>query len=335
LGSFKFKIILGTPLKLPRERLYRDENGHIFIPATLLKGSIRKSFETLTEADKAQPDLTEELFGTLTDNVTKAASFSVSSALSENSIETDLKKSIQIQRETGSAKIGVLYDEEFVPKGTVFNGTIHSEIPENTAEDMALRLALLSVRNVGVGTAQGWGACTVEISDGATETEILYDFDSFQKPSISLESTRIWIPSLEDELFRYFARHPEEIRKMPARSFEKLVAALFKREGFEVVLTPETRDGGYDILAVRHDRYTGNETFLVECKRYAEHRRVGIDVIRNLMGVIQLENATKGIITTTTTFSSEAKRKAEAVSTRLVLQDYDFIKQWIHDVSVI
>lgn len=333
MGSFKFKIILGTPLKLPQERSFRDESGRIFIPATSLKGLIRKSFADLSESGKAQPNITEDLFGTLTNQVAKAAAFSVSSALSEESIETDFKQNIQVQRETGTVKESILYRDEFIPEGTVFNGTIHSQLPENTAEDMALRLSLLSIRNIGVGSAQGWGECKVEIADEATRTEIIYDFDSLKKPSLDLESTRIWIPSFEDELFRYFAKNPEEMRKMPPRAFEKLISALFRREGFEVELTPETRDGGYDILAVRHNRFTGNETFLIECKRYAEHRRVGIDIIRNLMGVIQLENATKGIITTTTAFSSEAKRKAEAVSTRLVLQDYDFIKQWISDVS--
>ncbi|WP_419662063.1 restriction endonuclease [Desulfosarcina variabilis] len=120
---------------------------------------------------------------------------------------------------------------------------------------------------------------------------------------------------------------------MPPRAFEQLVAALFRKEGFDVKLIPESRDGGYDILAVRHNKYTGNETFLIECKRYAENRRVGIDVIRNLIGVMQFENATKGIIATTTSFSSDARQRAETFSSRLALHYYEFIKHWLHDVS--
>ena len=141
----------------------------------------------------------------------RAGQILVSSAFTEEFSTTDFQNSIQIQNETGSVKTNIINDEEFVPEGTIFSGLIHSRIPTNTVEDMALRLSLLSIRNIGSETSQGWGACEVQISDEDTQTEILYDFDSTTKPSLCLESTRIWVPSFEDELVKYFSKNPEEM----------------------------------------------------------------------------------------------------------------------------
>lgn len=332
LSRINFKITLQTPLKLPSERSYRDEDGRIYISAVSMKGVLRKSLSDLIETRRAEKGIEDEIFGMLSGEITKAAKIAISPAVAEGPVETDYQTSVKISRETLSAEAQNIYKSEIVPKETVFSGVIHSQLPENSAEGMALRLALLSIQNLGRGYAAGWGLCDVEIIDHDTSSEVLYDLD-LEIPPKRIEAANLWIPGLEKELLDHFARKPEEMRLMPPRAFEELVAALFRKEGFSVQLTPETRDGGFDILAVRHDRLTGNETLLVECKRYAERRHVGVDVVRKLRGVTQFENATKGIIATTAFFTSEAKRIAQAISARLVLHDYDFLKQWLQSIT--
>jgi hypothetical protein len=47
-------------------------------------------------------------------------------------------------------------------------------------------------------------------------------------------------------------KHSEVLLQMASREFEELVAELWKRFGYEVELTKATRDGGYDVVAVKH-----------------------------------------------------------------------------------
>lgn len=333
MAHLKFRLTLESALRFSKERSNRDENGRIYISGTMLKGAIRNSLYHLVVAGKAHHSIEDKLLGAITNEVAKAAAISISPALTEDAIEVETRVMAPFDKLTRTTNPGKLFFFEVIPKGTVFKGIVRSRIPENTPEDMALRLAMLSVRNVGADTSRGYGACKVELCEDNTKTELLYDIDAAKASNHLIKRAKLWIPDLENELICYFARNPEEMRLLSPRSFEELVAALFRREGFSVQLTPQSRDGGYDILAVRHNKLTGNETFLVECKRYAEQKRVGIAIIRNLMGVLQFENATKGIIATTGFFSSEARRKAETISTRLVLHDYDFLKGWLNQMS--
>lgn len=97
--------------------------------------------------------------------------------------------------------------------------------------------------------------------------------------------------SVNDELIRYLAAHPESLRDLDPRRFEKLVAELFQRQAFEVTLTPRTRDGGKDVYAVKNDQF-GSILYLIECKRYAAKNRVGVEAVRGLYGTVAAEKAT-------------------------------------------
>ena len=65
------------------------------------------------------------------------------------------------------------------------------------------------------------------------------------------------------------------------RRFEELVGDVFREHGFRVVLTAPTKDGGADLLLLAQD---GGLFAIVECKKYAEHRRIGVDLVRTLVG---------------------------------------------------
>jgi CRISPR/Cas system Type II protein with McrA/HNH and RuvC-like nuclease domain len=62
---------------------------------------------------------------------------------------------------------------------------------------------------------------------------------------------RIDLQEISDELIRYLARHPHLMRNLDPRKFEELVAELLRDKGYEVELTPRTRDGGLDIIAIK------------------------------------------------------------------------------------
>ena len=100
--------------------------------------------------------------------------------------------------------------------------------------------------------------------------------------------------------------------------FEEVVEEVFKRQGFQTRLTPQTRDGGKDIIATKS--ILGRPVmFLIECKRYNEMNKIGVDIVRALYGVQTAERANKAIIVTSSYFTEDAQRFAEQQKTMIDL----------------
>ena len=91
-------------------------------------------------------------------------------------------------------------------------------------------------------------------------------------------------------------------------------------------LTPETRDGGCDIIATKS---IGGIPFmlLVECKRYAKGNPVGVSLVRSLLGVQEDRKANKAILVTTSRFTKEAKDFANRQQHLISLMDINDLIQ--------
>lgn len=131
-----------------------------------------------------------------------------------------------------------------------------------------------------------------------------------------------------DDLLDRIKAKPAEMYSLIPRQFEELVAELFRRQGYEVTLTPASKDGGKDIYVAKHDT-VGALMYLVECKQFAPDRPVGVGLIRQLYGVVQQENATGGILATTSFFTKGAKEFTEKVRYRLSLKNYIDLQKWV------
>lgn len=136
------------------------------------------------------------------------------------------------------------------------------------------------------------------------------------------------VSSVNRRLSEYFRKDPELLWRIEPRDFEHIVAELFEEQGYEVYITQATRDGGKDLYVFRKDTMT-NSLFLVECKRYRPPKKVDVSVPRQLYGVVTNENATGGIIATTSYFTAEALKFAETTPHRLFLHDFDDISRWL------
>lgn len=91
------------------------------------------------------------------------------------------------------------------------------------------------------------------------------------------------------------------LHKMSPRQFEVFCASLFKAMGYKTTLTPETCDGGKDIILEKD----GDITF-VECKRFAEGNLVGREICQKLLGSMAQYGADNGIVITTGSFHKNA-----------------------------
>ncbi|HEY0663272.1 MAG TPA: restriction endonuclease, partial [Thiobacillaceae bacterium] len=90
-------------------------------------------------------------------------------------------------------------------------------------------------------------------------------------------------------------------------------AEAFRLQGFEVTEQGGARpDGGVD-LVVRRTK----ETFLVQCKQWRAYK-VGVDVVRELYGVMAAQGAAGGFVVTSGKFTEEARAFAEGRNVRLI-----------------
>lgn len=136
--------------------------------------------------------------------------------------------------------------------------------------------------------------------------------------------------SVTTELLRSLDKNPELLHRLTSRKFEEVIAEILSRLGCQTTLTPASRDGGFDICAVKKDTL-GSWLFLVECKKYAPNNHVGVGVIRDLHGVVQAKQATAGIIATTSFFTEPAKGFQRTIKFQMSLQNYFGIQRWIRE----
>lgn len=170
-----------------------------------------------------------------------------------------------------------------------------------------------------------------EIFEAFTE-----DLDFIQ----TVEFSPLWIPTTpelltaEDFVFvdRRLAdeivKNPKSLFTADPRFFEELMASIFADLGCLAILTKRTRDGGRDVICLT--RKDGLDLkLIIECKRYAAHRKISVNQIRALYGVKQNENVTKAILATTSSFTPDAVDFAKPHIWELQLLDYDAILRLI------
>ncbi|OWQ93843.1 restriction endonuclease [Roseateles aquatilis] len=104
---------------------------------------------------------------------------------------------------------------------------------------------------------------------------------------------------------------------MTWHQFELLVGEGFRQQGYIVTeLGGSGPDGGVD-LVLRRPGKNGSETFLVQCKQWKAYQ-VGVDVVRELYGVMAAKGAAGGFVVTSGTFTQEAMAFADGRNVQLV-----------------
>lgn len=157
-----------------------------------------------------------------------------------------------------------------------------------------------------------------DLNEGAQETEqrIIEEF----KPEIIL---------LNDTVIRHLKKSPRDIYTLDPRKFEEVIAELLSDQGCEVEVTPVTGDGGKDILAWMNTPL-GKVLALVEAKRFKESRPVGVELVRQLYGVLHLHGkASHAMMVTTSRFTKGAKVIQKEHEYELQLKDYTDVISWI------
>ncbi len=95
-------------------------------------------------------------------------------------------------------------------------------------------------------------------------------------------------------------------------AFERIVAEAFRRKGYSVIETDKGPDGGIDLI-LRRD----SEEHLVQCKHWRANK-VGVNIVRELHGVMASRGAAGGFVVTAGEFTAAAKNYAHGRNIELV-----------------
>lgn len=144
----------------------------------------------------------------------------------------------------------------------------------------------------------------------------------------SVDKQGVIVTTFDNEIKKYLKKHPEKLYELSPRKFEELVASILKDLGFDVELTQATRDGGRDIIAHVRNAVCSYLTH-IECKRYAPDNKVGVGIVREVLGVHHIRKATKSIIVTTSFFSNDAIKEAQMMENQLDLKNFNDLKSWL------
>jgi restriction system protein len=104
----------------------------------------------------------------------------------------------------------------------------------------------------------------------------------------------------------------QTIRALSWQDFERLIAEVFRRQGYTVTLTKAGPDGGIDV-----DLSKGGKRYLVQCKQYRASK-VGVPKVRELAGVVATEKAAGGIFVSSGRYTKEARRFAAKSRIQLI-----------------
>lgn len=103
-------------------------------------------------------------------------------------------------------------------------------------------------------------------------------------------------------ILKLIEKDPNIAYQIKPRQWEEIVAGIYERARFdEVILTPYKADGGRDVIAIK--KGIGTIRVIDQVKAYTPGNLVTHDHVRALMGVLDMDGASKGFLTTTSDFA--------------------------------
>jgi hypothetical protein len=137
--------------------------------------------------------------------------------------------------------------------------------------------------------------------------------------------------AVSEELFARIAEQPQDRFLVSPRLFEEAVAEILARMGYRVEVTPYSGDKGRDIIA-NLATPAAPLLMLVECKRYAPNRPVGVEPVTRLWTRLFDDKANLALVVTTSTFAPVAKEFAKTRGYQINLADGQKFIEWVRSL---
>lgn len=179
----------------------------------------------------------------------------------------------------------------------------------------------------------------LELDDAVTANYYLIDHESALQKQFDQWAQWQWTCRLIEadtadvsgDIYRHFAEHPEDLYRLPHREFEELISSVFTARGWKTQIGPGTADEGVDVRMWLQSPL-GDALTLVQARRYAKHRPIGLEAVAALEAHSLREEAS-GLFVTTSRYRQVAQRFASR-NKKLLLADSSDVATWCHEASV-
>jgi hypothetical protein len=162
---------------------------------------------------------------------------------------------------------------------------------------------------------------------------------SFETPPITpkvIHASSVLTRRIADHL----ARNDQELYSIPHSYFEKLVAEILASYGFDVQLNVRLLEPGgdeADVIAFSPVRGMLKRVgYVVECKRFAEHRKVDLRIATRLYGLKQVHaerwGLDRALLATTSSVTSEVIREY-GERWDFEIRDHSGVVEWLKAYS--
>jgi restriction system protein len=148
--------------------------------------------------------------------------------------------------------------------------------------------------------------------------------------SVSLNATHGTF--FDQRFIDFLSANFDTIDRINWRKFEGLAAEYFVRSGYIVDVGPGRNDGGIDIRAWKFGAApTEPPLILIQCKRQKE--KVGKTVVKALWADVVDENATSGLVVTSSALAPGADAVRRARSYPIDVADRSTLKDWLSQLK--
>jgi restriction system protein len=119
------------------------------------------------------------------------------------------------------------------------------------------------------------------------------------------EEARLIVESLAREFAHMIARNARALDHVEWRDLERIVAEVFEKLGFDVELTPSSKDQGRDVILECSVKGT-RRSYIIEVKHWRSGARVGSSTIRDFVDVVAREGRDGGVFLSTYGYTGNA-----------------------------
>ena len=156
------------------------------------------------------------------------------------------------------------------------------------------------------------------------------------------DDTELWIPDNEIIVPSWIETSPSYLllakqliekgkllSNLNWRDFEKLIGDLLEKDGWNVVVTQATKDGGIDIIADKIDVNIGNIKSVWQAKKYSGKNFVKLKEVRELYAIREEQKASKALMVTTNRLTRDAIKWIKKDEYRFGYKDNKDLEKWI------
>lgn len=171
-----------------------------------------------------------------------------------------------------------------------------------------------------------------EIDFQSLTTTVQTCFDSL-KTSSANNVNAFLLDEIDINLYNALISHPNLLKTLNWRIFERLIADIIEAFGYEVELMQGTKDNGIDVVAIKKVDVFGIHRYLIQAKRWRNN--VGVEPVQQLLFKQSDIGATKSCLVTTSNFTRGAWQLAHRYKYTLELKDFEKIHEWLKLASIL